>query len=142
MTAWNTSSGFATNGPKMGMNQLLDSVILIDHLNGIPQATDFLLQSGPQGNAISVITRAEVLTGIPEGDEEMMVKALLDGFELLNIDKAIADRAAELRREERWRLPDAFQAALALYHGLKLCTRNTRDFDPRKYPFVVIPYEL
>jgi predicted nucleic acid-binding protein len=126
----------------MGIKRLLDSVILIDHLNGLPQATKFLSESGPQGNAISVITRAEVLTGIPEGEEEIIVKALLDRFELLNIDKAIADKAAQLRRENRWRLPDAFQAALALYHGIELCTRNTRDFNPQKYPFVTIPYEL
>ena len=41
---------------------LLDSVILIDHFNGVAQATDYLSRWRKVA-AISVITRAEVLTG-------------------------------------------------------------------------------
>jgi predicted nucleic acid-binding protein len=41
---------------------LIDSVIMIDHFNGVPAATEYLLRM--QGKlAISVITFAEVLTG-------------------------------------------------------------------------------
>jgi predicted nucleic acid-binding protein len=39
---------------------LLDSVILIDHLNQCPQATQYL-ETVEQRAVISVITRAEVL---------------------------------------------------------------------------------
>ena len=49
---------------------LVDSVIMIDHFNGIPAATTYLLEM--QGKlAISVITRAEVLTGF-EGKERQL----------------------------------------------------------------------
>jgi predicted nucleic acid-binding protein len=41
---------------------LLDSVILIDHFNGVDMATDYL-SSIRVDATISVITRAEVLTG-------------------------------------------------------------------------------
>jgi predicted nucleic acid-binding protein len=41
---------------------LLDSVIIIDHFNGVPAATAYLLKMHAR-LAISVITRAEVLTG-------------------------------------------------------------------------------
>jgi hypothetical protein len=41
-----------------------------------------------------------------------------------------------------WKLPDAFQAAIAILHDVKLCTRNTKDFNPQKHPFVEIPYLL
>lgn len=41
---------------------LLDSVILIDHFNGQPETTQFLLENRDSA-AISIITRAEVLTG-------------------------------------------------------------------------------
>jgi predicted nucleic acid-binding protein len=51
-------------------------------------------------------------------------------------------RAAELRKKYGWKLPDAFQAALAMHNHIKLSTRNTRDFDPIKHSFVEIPYEL
>ena len=120
---------------------LLDSVILIDHLNGIDKATRFIAKLNPLETAISVITRAEILTGLPK-KEQAQVISLLDQYQLLIIDKPIADLAAGLRREHGWKLPDAFQAALAQHHKTKLITRNSKDFDPRKHAFVEIPYRL
>jgi len=71
-----------------------------------------------------------------------LVKAFLDQYETLPIDKTVADEAADLRRTYGWKLPDAFQAALAIQHHLKFCTRNTKDFDPRKHSFVEISYGI
>ena len=121
--------------------RLLDSVILIDHLNGLKKATRFVTDLDPQKTAISVITRAEILVGA-EGTVESLVKAFLDQYRLLPIDKPIADLSATLRREYGWKLPDAFQAALAKYHRIKLTTRNTKDFDPKKHDFVEVPYSI
>ena len=59
------------------LDRLLDSVILIDHLNDIDQATKFILSLDPGKTAISVITRAEILVGIEES-EEALTKAFLD----------------------------------------------------------------
>jgi len=120
---------------------LLDSVILIDHLNGIEKATRFIAKLNPLETAISVITRAEILTGLPK-KEQTEVISLLDQYQLLIIDKPIADLAAGLRRDHGWKLPDAFQAALAQHHKTKLITRNSKDFDPRKHAFVELPYRL
>ena len=119
--------------------RLLDTVILIDHFNGISQASAFVLGLNPANTAISVITYAEILVGFEDGTEEK-VKALLSHYELLSIDRAIAEKAAALRRAYGWKLPDAFQAALALTHHLRLCTRNTKDFDPKEHAFVEVPY--
>ena len=123
------------------VTRLLDSVILIDHLNGVEKAHQFVDALDPGETAISVITRAEILVGA-EAEGQPLVKALLEQYYLISIDGPVADRAAELRREYGWKLPDAFQAALALHHRLKLCTRNTKDFNPDKYDFVEIPYTL
>ena len=123
------------------IERLLDSVILIDHLNGIGKATDFIAKSDPLKTAISVITRAEILTGLAENEQRNVI-SLLDQYQLLIIDKPIADLAARLRKEHGWKLPDAFQAALAQHHKTKLITRNSKDFDPQKHDFVVIPYRL
>ena len=120
---------------------LLDSVILIDHLNGINLATRYLAELNNQKTAISVITRAEILTGVDSLDKPS-VKSLLDQFGLLIIDKTIADLAAELRQEHGWKLPDAFQAALATHHKIKLITRNSKDFKPSVHEFVEIPYQI
>lgn len=122
------------------LKYLLDSVILIDHFNGIAAATEFLAQHGHR-SAISVITRAEVLTGFDSGSEPL-ARALLDQFASLPITAEIADRAAALRRTERWKLPDALQAAVAVQHRLILVTRNTRDFQPGGEPEVVVPYAV
>ena len=122
------------------MKLLLDSVILIDHFNGIAAATNYL--SVHHANAaVSVITRAEVLTGFEPRAVRKAVQ-FLDCFPTLGIDQAIADLAATLRRDHGWRLPDAFQAAIAQQHGLKLVTRNQRDFPPQRHRFVVIPYHV
>jgi predicted nucleic acid-binding protein len=119
---------------------LLDSVILIDHLNGITSATDYLREKAAQGH-VSAITRAEVLSGVaPEDVPE--TRALLDRFPFVVVDQDVADAAAELRRTHRWRLPDALQAAAALEHGLMLATRNTKDFPPDRFDFVRVPYTI
>ncbi|CCH94683.1 PilT protein domain protein (fragment) [Microcystis aeruginosa PCC 9432] len=39
-------------------------------------------------------------------------------------------------------MPDAIQAAIALYYNLKLVTRNTQDFDLNQHPFIEIPYTI
>jgi predicted nucleic acid-binding protein len=121
--------------------RLIDSVILIDHLNGVKKASAFLAGLNPRESAISVITRAEILCGMDDaGFSE--AGTLLDQYVLLMIDRAAADAAARLRREHGWKLPDAFQAALAQLHHTQLCTRNTKDFNPQKHRFVEVPYTL
>jgi predicted nucleic acid-binding protein len=122
------------------MEYLLDSVILIDHFNNIPQASAFL-QDNKKSSAISVITRAEVLTGFSPEHRQIAVK-FLDYFVTLNIDKEIADLTADLRYQYRWKLPDALQAALAQHHQLKLVTRNTKDFPVGKYDFAITPCQI
>jgi len=119
---------------------LLDSVILIDHLNGQAQATAFLRANGSRC-CVSVITRAEVLCGFPQEDEHLG-RTLLDSFVTLPLEREAADLAGRLRREFRWKMPDAIQAALSLTHGLRLVTRNTRDFPPHRHAFVFSPYSL
>jgi predicted nucleic acid-binding protein len=123
------------------LNRLLDSVVLIDHLNNISKATNYILSLEPEDTAISVITRAEILVGVKK-ESRSKVLSLLDRYTTFSIDINIADIASELRREYSWKLPDAFQAALAKHYNLMLCTRNTKDFDPRKHAFVEIPYKL
>ena len=123
-----------------GEGVLFDSVILIDHLNGVERATEYLRHAGTHGH-VSAMTRAEVLAGV-QAARAARVRALLDAFPLVAIDAPVADLAAELRRTFRWRLPDAIQAAAAIHHGLKLATRNTKDFPPRRHEFVVVPYNL
>jgi predicted nucleic acid-binding protein len=124
----------------MSGDVVLDSVILIDHFNSVHQATAYLERVG-EGASVTAITRAEVLTGFDSADVPLAA-ALLNRFRLLTIDGPVADLAAQLRREHRWKLPDALQAAAARQNGLRLATRNTRDFPPERFAFVHVPYVL
>ena len=83
------------------MKILLDSVIVIDHLNGIEQATRYLERHADRA-AVSVITRAEVLAGA-KPRAVAKVRRLLELFPNLAITAEIADRAAALRRKHRWK---------------------------------------
>jgi len=117
-------------------------MVLIDHLRGIQQATEFLLRLESHNlGCVSAVTRAEVLTGCG-ADTEAVVGEILDRYRFLPAGKRVADAAARLRRRYRWALPDAMQAATAQVHGLALATRNTRDFPPDRHDFVVVPYSL
>ena len=120
------------------MRWLLDSVILIDHFNGIDSATRFI-DDESMDIALSPVTRSEVLTGFTDAHRPLAAE-LLDQFPTLAITAAEADLAAALRRSEGWRLPDALQAALARHNMLGLVTRNTKDFPPERYDFVTVPY--
>lgn len=122
------------------MKFLLDSVILIDHFNNIGAATQYLRQNQPDC-VISVITRAEVLTGFDQ-TKAAIASQLLDQFLNLEMTVQVADLAAILRRQENWKLPDAIQAAFAQIYSLTLVTRNFRDFPPQKHKFVLVPYSL
>jgi predicted nucleic acid-binding protein len=123
-----------------GNGVLVDSVILIDHFNGISTAASYL-ETVRNTGCVSAVTRAEVLTGL-EGDARDTAGRFLDCFRFLPLDKAAADLAADLRRRHGWKLPDAFQAALALLNDLHLATRDAGDFDPRTHSFVHVPYSL
>ena len=123
------------------IERLIDSVIIIDHLNGVEVATQFLLGLNPQQTAISVITWAEILVGVEDAKTDL-VRSFLNQYDIFSIDRSIADLAAGMRSEYRWKLPDAFQAALAVHHKILLTTRNTKDFDPAEHEFVEIPYKI
>ena len=135
-TAWNARRTCAMTGREF----LLDSVIVIDHFNGVEAATAYLKENGPR-SCVTAITRAEVLTGF-EGRSLVLAKMLLDRFPLVVIDAQIADIAAKLRRQKGWKLPDAMQAAAAKHNDLLLVTRDVDDFPPSRHRFVRVPYTL
>ena len=124
----------------MALKYLLDSTLLIDHFNDVDAATDFLSKHGHE-SVISAVTMAEVLAG-SQPDELEGHELLLDQHPCLSVDSLTAKAAAALRRQKHWKLADSLQAALALRNGMKLVTRNTRDFDPKKLDFVLVPYRL
>ena len=74
-------------------------------------------------------------------DEEIGLRAFLSRFTVLPVDMAASEKAVELRRQYRMRLPDAIIWASAICSASLLVTRNTRNF-PAGHPGVRVPYSL
>jgi len=120
------------------ISPLFDTNILIDYLNGVQQARTEMKRYDRW--AISIITWIEVIAGATDEDEEETRSVLAD-FACIPVTMPVAERAAQIRRTERLKLPDATILATAEIGGHTLVTRNTRDFNPRD-PRVRIPYRL
>lgn len=119
--------------------QLFDTNILIDHLNGIAKATREIKAS--PNPAISTITWIEVMTGAADLAEESILRSFLANFTVLPVSDTVSERAVEIRRRMRVKLPDAIILATAQVAGRELCTRNIRDF-PAEMGGVRVPYRV
>jgi predicted nucleic acid-binding protein len=123
------------------MTGFFDTNILIDFLNGIPQAQAALTPFTRR--VISRITWMEVMAGVKDTPDEDLTRSFLTQFELHEITADTAEAAITLRRHHipKIRLPDAIILASARLIGCRLTTRNTRDF-PTDQADVHIPYQL
>ena len=117
---------------------LLDTNILIDHLNASPQADVEIDRY--EDCAISIISWIEVMAGA-EAELAEPTRAYLKGYKIIGLDDAIAERAVSIRQSRRLKLPDAVIWATAQTTSRLLVTRNTKDF-PTDDPGVRAPYVL
>ncbi len=109
------------------MKYLVDSNIIIYHLNNEPIATRFLVDSQVDC-AISQITYIEVLSFEFSEEEEFLVKKLLEKFNILDVNQKIAINAVKNRKLKKIRLPDNIILSTAQVNNLILVTRNLDDF--------------
>lgn len=117
----------------MSATALFDSSAIILYFNDALSAESFFLIKqaiDDRTGAISVITRAEVLAWPSHTAQSIEIaSAGMLGFEQIDVDPAIADEAARIRRECNLKLPDALIAATAKLRGLAVVTANMRDFE-------------
>jgi predicted nucleic acid-binding protein len=117
---------------------LFDTCILVDYLRGKAEAQDEI--DLYEDKSISIITWMEVMAGATVALERE-TRAFLGQFELIGLEGAVAERAVEIRKNRRIKLPDSIIQASAEVSDLLLITRNTKDF-PAGLGFVRIPYEM
>ena len=121
------------------MKAVFDSDILIDYLQGIPQAkAELALYRQPH---YSIISFMELHCGAQDDAESRAVDALLSTLTRVELTENVARRAVELRQTLRLKLPDAVVLASSEIEGCILVTRNSRDF-PKDDPRVRFPYAL
>ncbi|MDP9057317.1 MAG: type II toxin-antitoxin system VapC family toxin [Pseudomonadota bacterium] len=114
-----------------------DSNILIDALNGTPEAHAEIARV--ERPSISRITWIEVLSK-ERGGTLRIIENFLDGFEIDELDARISRHAAALRRERAGlKLADSVILASAQVNHRILVTRNTKDF-PAEMPGIRVPY--
>jgi len=118
---------------------LLDATILVDVLRDVPEAVSYVRQNG-DSSVVSATTRAMVLSVLKQGTAQSRARALLNELPCLPVTRAVADRAADLRRSHDWSMPVAFEAAVALENSLTLVTRNAAEFANGPPSFATIPY--
>ena len=121
------------------MKALFDTNILIDYLKGLDAAqAEF---DRYRHRLISIVTWVEVQAGVRNAEEGDVVEMFLRDFRVIDVTRAIARDAADIRKASRIRVPDALIWATARHESALLVTRNTKDF-PEGEPGIRIPYRL
>jgi predicted nucleic acid-binding protein len=121
------------------MKAVIDSDVLIDFLQGLPQARHEL--ACYRQPCYSIISFMELHCGARNQAEHEAVDGLLRGLSRVELSEEVARRAVKLRMTLGLKLPDAVVLASAEVQGCLLVTRNTRDF-PHNHPQVRFPYTV
>ncbi|HEY5791088.1 MAG TPA: type II toxin-antitoxin system VapC family toxin [Gammaproteobacteria bacterium] len=124
-----------------GRGWLIDSDVLIDFLRGRADAAASL--EGLEGRlALSAVTVAELYAGVRNGEERTTLDAFVELFEVLPVDRVVAEAGGLYRRDfgpsHGTGLGDALIAATARHHDLALVTRNRKHFPMLEQ--VHVPY--
>jgi len=85
--------------------------------------------------AVTTITLTEVMIGPLQSNDEALARryrTILESWQVVELDTAIAESAARLRANLRLKLPDAVQAASALAINADALITHDRDFSRLK----------
>ena len=88
---------------------------------------DGLLKNEPP--VLSAITEIELLCWKTADEKDIEVlKNFIEDSLIIELEQPIKLKAAEIRKQNNIKLPDAIIAATAIIHDLTLITRNTKRF--------------
>ena len=110
------------------MKYLLDTNIIIYYLENNQAVYDFVWQH-KKVSAISMIVYYEVFNYPFSEEQEKLVRAFLENFEIIGLSHEIIDKALQNRKEKKIKMADNFILATAQVYGLKLVTNNSKDFE-------------
>jgi len=123
------------------MAYLIDTSVFVAMERGLLDLAAIEAHSGPVEMSLSAITASELLHGVHRADSArrrttrgQLVEGILARFPVLPIDLQVARVHATLWADLRARgtsigAHDLLIAATALAHGLRIVTRNVRDFE-------------
>ena len=111
---------------------LFDTDVIIWALHGNTKAAEIIDQADE--SKISIVSYMELMQGSLNKKDLRMTKAFLNdlGFRILPLTEEIGNRAAfymeELVLSTGLGVPDSLIAAVAVEHGLILCTGNAKHY--------------
>ena len=125
----------------MGTKYLLDTNVVIDYFSQrfLERAELFVAQIIDDSIFFSVVNKIELL-GFAKCEEEM--REIFEVAQVFYLDEIIAQKAIEIRKLRKIKLPDAVIAATAICKNLVLLSNNENDFknikdlqfiNPHKY---------
>ncbi len=128
------------------MKYLLDSNTIIYYMDGALTPNGFVFVLAALQNqmcALSVISKIEVL-GFPFPSTAQMKKAerLLDSLPIYAITDQVVEKTIEIRRSQKPKVADAIIAATAILFGLKIISRNEKDFKNLLGLDLINPFDL
>jgi hypothetical protein len=108
--------------------------VLIDYLRGHPTVRAYIeiLLEHPRTVAYSVMTEAELWTGVRNQQDEQRHKDALSRMKRLGVTSKVARVAGQYYgrfKSQGLALPDAIIAATARVHKKTLLTRNTKHLE-------------
>ena len=106
---------------------LIDSNIIIYHLNGEKMAMDFL-ENYFEESCISRLTILEVLSFDFSDEDKKYVLKMLNSFEIIDTNEKIILQSLKNREYKKIKLVDNIIASTAQINNLILVTRNEKDF--------------
>lgn len=121
------------------MKAVIDSDVLIDYLQGLPQAKQEIDQYSQA--LYSIVSWMEVMCGAETEDEKKDAELLFRSLTQVDLTSEIACQAVKERKTLGLKLPDAVILATADCEGCIMVTRNIKDFDA-KDPRVRFPYSV
>lgn len=125
-------------------NILINSDVIIDYLRGLPQAITYLNNAQAKNIcSISVITIAELYSGVREDNKRQILENFLKEFRVTVLNETLAQKAGLFRRDygksHGVGLADCLIAATAESLESTLITLNKKHFPMLKK--VKIPYK-
>ncbi len=130
----------------MGIKYVWDTNTVIYYLQQLfpPTAEEFIDNTLKEARpCISAITEIELLCWKTASEEDLEVlHGFINDALVIELERTIKLKTAEIRRQYKIKLPDAIIAASALVYDLTLITRNTKDFENIEGLRLVNPWEV
>ncbi len=126
----------------MGQKFIIDSNVVIDFLSGkLPEkGMELIRQVVDDIPVISVITVIEVLGYKTSKEAEKLLSGFIKDSIVIELSEKVVQNSIKLRKDHKIKIPDAIIAASAITSGLKLITRNIKDFAGVKGIEVIDPH--